>query len=92
MSIDIEGLNIKIAELAEAIEKQVPNYASILATIHKETAAQPELLYKLNDEQIAVVINGLSKLHKVEIVEPKEKKAAKGLTKAQGALISEDDI
>lgn len=87
--LDVEQLKMKVAELQESIEKQLPGYAVLLATIHKETAQQPELLYKLDDSEIATLIAGMGVLHKVEIVTPKDKKK---ISKKVGNQMSEDDV
>lgn len=89
MPLDLAQIKTKIAELEQAIKLELPNYASILNTIHKETREQAELLYKLDDAEIAVLVSGLGHFHKQTIVLPKEK--AK-ITKKQGSQMSEDDV
>lgn len=89
MPLDLPQIKSKIAELQAHIEQQLPSYATILSQIHKETREQPELLYKLDDAEIAVLISGMGVLHKVEIVIPKD---AKKITKRQGSQMSEDDV
>lgn len=89
MPLDIEGIRIKIAELEDAIEKQIPGYAALLNVIHKELGQQPELVYMLGDPAIAVLISGLERFHKVEVVEVREKKP---ISKKQGSLLSTDDV
>lgn len=89
--LDTAGIKMKIAELEEAIKNDLPMYSSLLSTIHKETMQQPELIYKLDDAEIAVLISGLGKYHQVEITDPKDAKDAK-ITKKRGASMSEDDV
>lgn len=93
MALDIDSLKIKVAELESALNKSLPGYAGLLHVIHKELGAQPELLYKLEDVEIATIISGLGNFYKVEIIDAKAaKKDKKGVSKAQGALLSEDDV
>jgi TATA-box binding protein (TBP) (component of TFIID and TFIIIB) len=87
--LDLEGIKMKIAELEQSMEHDLPGYKIILSQIHKETRGQPELLYKLNDEQIAVLISGLGKIHNTEILIPKTKEK---ITKKQGQTMSADDV
>jgi hypothetical protein len=87
--LEISAIKIKISELAVAIEKQQPNYISLLQTVHKELALQPELNYKLADEEISVIVSGLSAYHKEQITEPKSKKP---VNKKQGSMLSADDV
>ena len=89
MPLSIDAIKIKCAELQVALEKKQPNYIGLLKVIHTEMNSQPELTYKLADEEIAVVISGLERLHQVEITEPKMKKP---VSKKQGNLLSADDV
>lgn len=89
MPLDIEQIKSKIAELHVAVEGNLPGYIGILKTIHTETKEQPELLYKLEDTEIATLVAGLGHHYKVEITIPKAK--AKITTK-QGNQMSEDDV
>jgi hypothetical protein len=91
--LDIEGIKIKIAELETAINTAIPGYSGILKEIHTNLKDQPELLYRLEDEQIAVIISGLEKYHNVEIVAAKsDKEAKKVISKKQGSLLGADDV
>lgn len=89
MSLNLEQIKGKIAELDAAVKNALPGYIGILSTIHRETKEQPELLYKLDDTEIATIIASLGHHHKVEITIPKQ--AAK-ITKKQGNQMSEDDV
>jgi hypothetical protein len=93
MALELEMIKMKIAELGASLNQSIPGFAGILQQIHKEMAAQPELSYKLADEEIATVIRGLEKLHDVHVTQPKNAKALKkGISKVQGSLLSEDDV
>lgn len=87
--MDLEAVKMKIAELDESMEKDLPGYKLILNLIHKEFQTQPELVYKLDDAQIAVLISGMEKFHQVEIVDVKDKKA---ISKKDGAKLSAEDV
>lgn len=89
MALDFDQIQMKMAELEQSLENDLPNYQMLLATIHKEIAEQPEIVYKLNDEQIATIITGLGKIHKVEITDVKDKKP---ITRKMGTKLSEDDV
>jgi hypothetical protein len=86
---ELAGIQIRIAELGQAIEKQMPGYKGMLQIIHRELGEHPELLYKLKDEEIAIVISGMEKFHEIEIVEVKDKKT---ITKKQGNLLDENSV
>lgn len=89
MPLDLEQVKMKIAELSQAIDQRMPNYATMLDTIHKEFRGQPELMYKLDDTEIAQVIKGLETFHQTTIVTPREKKP---ISAKRGASMSEDDV
>jgi len=89
MPLDLPAIKSKIADLQNAINTSIPGYAGVLNLIHKELQAQPELIYKLDDTEIASLISGLEKFHKVEVVDVKEKKP---VSKKQGSLLSADDV
>lgn len=89
MALSIDAIKMKCAELQVALEKKQPNYLTLLKTIHTEMGQQPELTYKLADDEIAIVIKGLEVLQKVEITEPKMKKP---ISKKQGNILSADDV
>jgi hypothetical protein len=89
MALSIDALKLKVADLQVAIENKQPNYSGLLQLIHKNMGEQPELCYKLADEEIAVVIKGLETLQKIEITDPKMKKP---LSKKQGNLLSAEDV
>lgn len=89
MSLDLASIQMKMAELREALENSIPGYSVILNQIHKEISQQPELVYKLADEDIAILIKGLETFHKVEVVEVRDKKP---ISKKVGASLSADDV
>lgn len=89
MALSPEALKMKVADLQVMLEQKQPGYSGLLQLIHTNLANQPELVYKLEDPEIAIVIKGLETYQRVEITEPKAKKP---VSKKQGALLSADDV
>lgn len=87
----IEQLKLKCAELERALTEDTPGYKTVLREIHENIRKTPEMLYALADEEIAVVVSGLSKLSDTEILETK-KKEAKTISKKLAAKLSADDV
>lgn len=89
MPLTIDDLRMRCAELEQAITVNAPEYKTILRTIHEEFAKTPEILYLLKDEEIAVVVQGLSKFTGNEIAEIKTKEK---ITKKIASKLSADDV
>lgn len=87
--MDLAAIKMKIAELDEALEKDLPGYKLLLNVMHKEFQLQPELVYKLDDSEIALLIAGMGKFHQVEITDVKDKKP---ISKKDGAKLSAEDV
>lgn len=83
-----EIISLKIAELQAAILASHPTMPTLLRDIHKNLLLDPEIVTILKPEQVAVIINGLSKqtntIIMAEIVSGKKGKAA--------SKISADDV
>lgn len=76
-----EQMKTKIAELLEALQKQLPGYESLLHTIHRNLANDPDTVHLLSDEEIGVICAGLAKRTGVFIAKAEvEKKSGKGKT------------
>ncbi len=56
-----EAIKSKIADLCEALQKQLPSYESLLHTIHRNLATDPDTVQFLTDEEIGIICAGLSK-------------------------------
>lgn len=80
----------RMETLQEELEKGVPSYKDSLRTIHSMLRADPDLVHVLSEEQIGVVIAGLSKHKGVVITEIGKKGSGSGGKKS--ATISLDDI
>lgn len=76
---EIEGKIIfsRIEKLEQALEAEIPEYASILHTIHRALSKDDELTHLLSDEQIGVLIRAMKERKNVVLVEEKKSKQAK---------------
>lgn len=74
---EVEIIKTRIVRLSDALEKEIPEYASILHTIHKALSKDDELTHLLSDEEIGVLIKAMKHRKNVVLVEEKSKKSAK---------------
>lgn len=76
---EIEGKIIfsRIEKLEQALEAEIPEYASILHQIHKALSKDDELTHLLSDEQIGILIRSMKERKNVVLVEEKKAKSAK---------------
>lgn len=79
LDISTEGQIIfsRIEKLQKAMESEIPEYASILHTIHKALSKDDELCHLLTDEQVGVLIRAMKLRKNVVLVEEKKKASAK---------------
>jgi hypothetical protein len=79
LDISTEGqiLFSRIDKLQVAMEKEIPEYASILHTIHKALSKDDELTHLLDDSQIGILIRAMKLRKNVVLVEEKKKASAK---------------
>lgn len=73
-----DAIKMKVAELEQAILNQHPTMPTLLKQMHTALRQEPELLHMLSDEEIGVIVQGLSKQTNTVIVTA----AAKGNSKA----------
>jgi hypothetical protein len=85
----IEQVRMKCAELEQALQTEDPRFKVVLKDLHEGIRKTPELLYALGDDQIALVVAGLSKFTGVEITTAKT--SAK-ITKKVAGKLTEDDV
>ena len=83
-------LVMEMAELQAALDSNVPGFATILKRIHEKLRADPAVVTLMSEEEIAVVVKGLSRHSQIEVVAPKAVKDAKKL--ARGTRIGADDL
>ena len=84
--IDLE-LQMKIAALKDAILTAHPTMPTLLAQIHKQLKADPVSVTLMSEEDIAVIISGLSAHTKTEIIASAVKAKGKALKN-----LSADDL
>lgn len=79
LDLTTEGQLIKdrIVKLQDALEKEIPDYAHILHTIHKALAKDDELTHLLSDDEVGVLIQAMKLRKNVVLVEEKKAKSAK---------------
>lgn len=85
----VEKMQMRIGELQQKLQENTPEYKTLLRQIHEEIRETPELAYALKDEEIAVIISGLSKFTGVVIA---EKKMKEPISRKKAANITEDDV
>lgn len=76
---EIEGKIIfsRIEKLEQALNAEIPEYASILHTIHRALSKDDEMVHLLSDEQIGILIRAMKERKNVVLVEEKRAKTAK---------------
>lgn len=72
-----ERIKAQISELADALSTRAPGYESLLQTIHKNLAEDPDTQHFLTDEEIGVIVAGLTKKTGLMIAEEAVKKAGR---------------
>jgi hypothetical protein len=82
-----EVLFSKLLTLQEELEKALPNYKESLREIHNLLRSDPDMVHILSEEQVGLVVAGLSK-HKGVVLVEATSKGGKGKRKE----ITEDDI
>lgn len=70
-------LMMELAELEQALLQQLPEFKTILKDIHGKLRQDPELVAIMSEEEIELVVRGLTKHATVEIIAPKAAKAAR---------------
>ena len=63
-----QALMLKLDELHEAILASHPSMPTLLQQIHRNLQLDPEQITLLSQEQVAVIVKGLSKQTQTEIV------------------------
>lgn len=84
----IERLSAKIAELQTQLQSNAPGYASLLHEIHTALAQDESLVHLLKEEEIGVVVSGLSKRKAIVIADAVKAKS----TSKQLSRLSADDF
>lgn len=94
MQLDnLDQMAQKIADLQSQLQQMAPGYESLLHQIHVNLQKDPDLVHLLSDEQVGVIVAGLSRKKNVVIAEPD--KIARKKTLANGKALKDatiDDI
>lgn len=78
----IERLQVKINDLQSQLQVNAPGYAGLLHEIHRALAEDESLVHLLKEEEIGVIIAGLSKRKSIVIADAiKNKVTSKQLSK-----------
>jgi hypothetical protein len=72
-----EVIKVQIAQLAASLQERLPGYESLLHTIHRNLATDPDTVHFLSDEEIGVIVAGLQKKTGTEIAKAEAKKMTK---------------
>ena len=74
--VNSDQVKARIQELQDAIAKAVPGYVSILREIHGNLQKDPDIVTLLTEEEIGIIVAGLSK-HKNIVIATAETKGTK---------------
>lgn len=66
----------KIVALQAALQQSLPGYESLLFTIHQEIKKDPDIAHILSEEQVGIIVAGLSKKKGIIISEEKARSPA----------------
>ena len=58
---EYEPFKMKLAELEQQLNEQVPGFATTLRDIHREMATDPNVVTILSDEEISIIVQGLAR-------------------------------
>lgn len=67
---NLEQTSQKISDLQAMLQQQAPGYENLLQQIHTILAKDPDLSHMLTDEQVGIVVSGLSKKTGIVIATP----------------------
>lgn len=62
----------KLSELQLQLQLQAPGYEALLQRIHTDLIKDPDLAHLLTDEQVGVLVAGLTKKKNIVIAEPEK--------------------
>lgn len=88
MIVNADTIKLKISELESALLSSHPQIPDLLRVIHKSLQADPEVVTLLKPEEIRVIVNGLEKHTKTELVETTAKSVKK--TKVPKNITADD--
>lgn len=74
-------LVMELAELEQALTEKLPEFKTILRDIHSKLRQDTELVAALSEEEIELIVTGLTRHASLEIIAPKAAKAARAAKK-----------
>lgn len=77
LSAEYEPFKMKLAELQQALENEVPDFPLLLRDIHRTMSDDPNVVTIMTPEEIGTVVAGLSRHTNTTIVTAKPTKTAK---------------
>lgn len=77
----------RIAELLTLLQQNAPGYESLLHTIHRNLAIDPDTVHLLTEEEIGIICSGLQKRTGVAIAKEEVSKM-----KRKGGKVTLDDL
>lgn len=83
-------IKTKLDELEQALLTNHPTMSTILRDIHKTLKAQPDIVTLMSEEEIAIVVQGLTKQTNTKLVESTLKPSA--AKKAALSKVTSDDL
>jgi TolA C-terminal. len=84
---------MQFAELEAALLAQQPEFKTILRQIHRHLGQEPELVTKMTEQEIQLIVSGLVVFANAEIVAPAVAKSTKAkIAAAKKVPISADDL
>jgi len=81
-----DQLRDKIYQLRTSLQERLPNYESLLHTIHRSLAMQPDTVHLLSEEEIGIIVAGLSIKTNTFIAQDKAKKSVEKAKSGKGKI------
>ena len=75
--VEADQIKEKIIHLYESLQARLPNYEHLLHIIHTALLKSPDTVHLLSDEEIGIIVSGLSKKTGVILAEKQKKADAK---------------
>jgi hypothetical protein len=92
-NLSTHPLAMQFAELEAALLAQQPEFKTILRQIHRHLGQEPELVTKMTEQEIQLIVSGLVVFANAEIVAPAVAKSTKAkIAAAKKVPISADDL
>lgn len=83
-----EEIQMKIAELQEALLNAHPQMPLLLRDIHKKLQADPAQVTLLSEEEIAIIVTGLKLQTNVELANASKSSSTAGKTKSANSRLN----